>query len=415
MKHLLAALLVLFARPAATQTLDRVAAVVADQAILESEVLAQVQFLAINNRVDARDPAVRTRVLQSMVDEKLIVAQAIDDSVTVSEDEVTQAMDRAIQQRVQQAGSEARLEELYGMSISRIKREYRGQFRNSLLSERLSQQRLGSLGITRREVEAFYATYKDSLGRVPEEIELAHIYRVPAASPGSKQAARTLLLSLLDSIRTGTPFEELAERWSQDPGSATRGGDLGLVRRGLFVKEFEEAVFSLNEKQISPVVETKFGLHIIQLVERRGDAVRARHILRRIDRLPADTDSAIVFLQRLRERALGGESWAALAKQYSEDTQTSGIGGALGTTDIEQLDPALTATVGDLKEGEISQPAPLREGYHIVLVKRRIPAHAVSLEQDYQRLESLALNFKKTQEYNRWLDELRASIYWQIR
>jgi peptidyl-prolyl cis-trans isomerase SurA len=409
------ALLLALASPAAAQTLDRVAAVVGDQVILESEVAAQVQFLAMNNRIDPRDPATRARVLQSMVDDKLIVAQAIEDSVTVSEDEVTQAIDRAIQQRVQQAGSEARLEEAYGMSIARIKREYRDQFRQSLLSERLAQQRLGMTAITRREVEEFYALYKDSLGRVPEEIELAHIYREPTASPEQKAAARQLLTSLLDSIRAGVPFEDLAVRWSEDPGSAPRGGDLGLVRRGLFVKEFEAAVFALNEKELSPVVETKFGLHIIQLMERRGDAVRARHILRRVQRSASEADSTIAFLRRLRERALAGEDWADLAKQYSEDKQTSTIGGTLGTTDLEQLDKPLAATVEQLKQGEIAEPAPVRDGYHIVLVKRRIPSHPVSLEQDFQRLETLALNYKKGQEYNRWLEELRRSIYWQIR
>ena len=408
-------LLALLTASAAAQTLDRVAAVVADQIILESEVQAQLQFFVMSNRIDARDPGARTKVLQSMVDEKLIVAQAVEDSVTVSEDDVTQAIDRAIQQRVQQAGSESRLEELYGMSISRIKREYRDQFRQQLLSERLAQQRIGGTSITRREVEQFYAAYKDSLGRVPEEIELAHIYREPAASATQKASVRTLLESLRDSVLAGVPFEDLASRWSEDPGSAPRGGDLGLVRRGLFVKEFEAAVFALNEKELSPVVETKFGLHIIQLVERRGDAVRARHILRRVQRSEADVDSTVAMLNRLRARALKGEDWAALAKDYSEDRQTASIGGSLGTTDLEQLDKQIAAAVVGLKEGEVSEPTRIGEGYHIVLVKRRIPAHAVSLDQDYQRLETLALNYKKGQDYNRWLEDLRRSHVWQIR
>jgi len=420
MKHL-AGIFILLAglSVARSQMLDRIVGVVDNDIILESELNAQVQLLIINNKIDPNTPGLKEQVLQSMIDQKLIVAKAIEDSVTVTDDEVQQQLDNVIQQRIQQFGSEARLEELYGMPLSRIKREFRDEMRKNLLAQKVQQQRFGAAQIGRYEVEEFYRTYKDSLPRVPEEVELAHIFIRPKVSEEAKAAARKKAEALLDSLKAGADFASLARRSSEDPGSAAQGGDLGLVRRGMFVKEFETAVFALADSQISGPVESEFGYHIIQLLERRGDAVHARHILIRVERTKASDDSAIAVLNRLRDSALAGTSFAELAKKYSERRETALIGGQLGTFELEQLDKDTYAAVVPLKQGEISQPVRLAEGnsygFHIILVKRRTPAHAMTLEQDYHRIEALALNFKRNKDYQDWLTELRKQIYWQSR
>jgi peptidyl-prolyl cis-trans isomerase SurA len=405
---------------APAQILDRVAAVVDDEIILESELKAQVQFFVLNNRVDPNTPGLREEVLEQMINEKLIIAKAIEDSITVSDDEVQQQLNAVIQQRVQQVGSEARLEELYGMPLSRIRREFRDEMRKNLLASRLQQQRFGAAQIGRREVEEFFAAFKDSLPIVPEEVELAHIFVAPKVSETARAAARVTMDALIDSLQKAlADFADLAKRHSQDPGSAARGGDLGLVRRGQFVKEFETAVFALEEGQRSGIVESEFGLHIIELLERRGDAVRPRHILLRIQRTQADDDSVIAFLTALRERALAGEGFADLARQYSEDKETAAIGGRLGTEALERLDKNFYPTVAPLKEGEISPPTRLAYGasygFHIVKVLKRTPAHPMSLELDYHRVEAIAMNYKRNKEYVQWLDELRTKIHWEIR
>jgi peptidyl-prolyl cis-trans isomerase SurA len=411
--------IVLAASPAGAQVLDRIVAVVQNDLILESELNAQVQFFAFNNHVDAKTAGLRDQVLQTMINEKLIVAKAIEDSVTVTDEEVQQQLEAVIQQRVAQAGSEARLEEVWGMPLSRIKREFRDEMRKSLLAQKLQQQRLGSATIGRFEVEEFYRTYKDSLPRVPEEVELAHIYVKPKATDLSKTAARTNLQALLDSLKAGADFGALARRHSQDPGTAQQGGELGLVRRGQFVKEFETAVFALGEGQLSGIVETDRGLHIIQLEERRGDAVRARHIMLRVERDKVSDDAALALLDSLRTAILAGASFAELAKKYSEDTESNLIGGTLGTLDLEQLDKTWAATITSLKGGEISKPERLTVGnsygYHIVWVKKRTPAHPMTMEQDYRRLEQLALNNKRARDYQKWMEDLRKDIYWQVR
>lgn len=409
----------LAATTAQAQTLDRIVAVVDREVILESELTAQVQFFVLNNRLDAATPGIKEQVLESMINEKLIVAKAIEDSVTVTDDEVRQQLEATIQQRVQQVGSEKRLEELYGMPISRIRREFREEMRKSLLANRLQQQHFGITQISRREVEEFFRTYRDSLGTVPEEVELAHIYIEPKPSEAARSAARMKMQTLLDSLNAGVDFAGLASRHSQDPGSAGQGGDLGFVRRGLFLPEFESVVFGLAEKQRSGIVSTKYGLHIIELLERRGESVRARHILLRVERTTADDDSTVASLGSLRRRALAGEDFAALARQYSEDKETAPIGGNLGTVELSQIEKGFYPTVAALQEGEISEPVKLSagnsSGYHIVWMKKRTPEHAASLEQDYQRIETLALNFKRNKDYIAWLQELRQKIYWESR
>jgi peptidyl-prolyl cis-trans isomerase SurA len=403
---------------AGAQVLDRIVAVVENDPILESELAAQVQFFIMNNRLDPKTPGLRDQVLQSMINEKLIIAKAIEDSVVVSDDEVQQQLEAAIQSRIQQVGSEARLEEAYGMPLSRIKREYRDEMRKNLLAQKLQQQRFGSSQIGRFEVEEFYRTYRDSLPKVPEEVDLAHIYIRPKFGEAERASARAVMQKLLDSLAAGVDFAGLAQRHSDDPGSAPQGGNLGLVRRGQFVKEFESAVFSLGEGQTSGIVETELGMHLIQLVERRGDAVRARHILKRIQRTDAGDSTAIRLLDSLRQRILAGDNFAELAKKFSEDNETNLIGGSLGTLELEQLDKSWYTTVSPLAAGEVSQPARLpvgnSYGYHIVLVRKRVPSHTMTMEQDYHKLEQIALNYKRTKDYQTWLESLRSGIYWKI-
>ncbi len=414
------AVFTMLALPVSGQILDRIVAVVDNEIILESELNAQVQFYIFNNKVDPKTAGLKNQVLQSMVNEKLILAKAIEDSVTVTDEEVQQQLDMVVQQRIQQFGSEAKLEEVYGMPISRIKREFRDEMRKNLLTQKLQQQRFGTTSIGRREVEEFFQTYKDSLGKVPEEVELAHIYIKPGFDKAAHAAARSKAQAILDSVKAGADFADMAKRYSEDPGSASQGGDLGFVRRGQFVKEFETAVFSLSEGQISGLVESEFGIHIIQLLERRGDAVHARHILIRVPRTESSDSTTIALLDSLRGAVLPGASFAELARKYSEDKDTAPLGGDLGTAELDGIpDKTIAETVQSMKEGEISKPVKLvsgnNYGYHIIWLKKRTPAHDLTLDGDYQRIESIALNYKRTKDYQAWLEELRGNIFWQSR
>jgi peptidyl-prolyl cis-trans isomerase SurA len=415
-----AAMMVSGAHRLVAQTMvDRIVAVVDKEIITESDLEQQLNLVAMQNRLDPNQPGLRKQVLESMVADRLILAQAILDSVTVTDDDVSRVLDQQFQNFVRQAGSEQRLEQVYGKPVALLKREYRPVVRKQLLIQRVRQQRESTIQVARREVEEFYEAYKDSLPKVPEEMELSQIFVVPKPDTAFEKQTRDKLNAIRDSILAGGDFADFAKRYSQD-GSAARGGDLGWAKRGLvFVPEFEAAVFALKEGEISPVIKTQYGYHIIQLLERRGESVHARHILLRVQVGPASDSATVEFLRGLREKALHGESFAELARKYSEDENTKSIGGDLGRVAVDQLEPDFAALVKDLKEGEISEPHRITlgqsYGYQIVLVRKRVPAHDVSLTQDYHRVEQMALFVKRQREYTQWLDELKKSIYVDIR
>ncbi len=400
--------------------LDKIVAVVGDEIILKSELDYQVQLVAYQDKINPDDPALRNRILESLVDDKLILAQAILDSVTVTDDEVNRELDTRIQNLTKQLGSQQEVEKQYGMSISKIRAEFKEDMRKQLIIQKLKQQKFGDMKVSSVDVQNFYNTYKDSIQEIPEQVTLSHIFMVPKPSQKAHEEAYSEASALLDSLRHGADFAELAKKYSQDPGSASSGGDLGWAKRGQFVPEFEHAVYDLKPGEISGIVESQFGLHIIQLIERRGDLVHARHILIRVPHLASDDDSVITFLDTLRTRALRGENFAALARDYSQDQDTRELGGDLGTVTYDQLkdNPAFLDTIRTMKVGEISEPIRVMfgktYGYSIVYPRNRIPAHSVNLDQDFDRLSNMALTMKQNDAYLKWIGQLKKQIYCKV-
>ncbi|MCX6138026.1 MAG: peptidylprolyl isomerase [Ignavibacteriales bacterium] len=401
----------------AQTVLDRVVAVVDREIITESDLNYAVQMMAVQSKVDPDTPGLKDRILDGLINEKLILAQAIEDSVIVTDEEVADRLDRQIKLLVQQYGSEQRLEELYNMPISRMKRDFREEIRKQLLIQKIRQTREVGLTVSRREVEAFFETNRDSLPTVPQEFEMSHIFVKPKPDSASEKSVYSLALSILDSIRAGGDFADFAKRYSSDVGSAVHGGDLGSVRRGSFVKEFEEVVFSMKENELSKPVKTQFGYHIIQLLERRGESVHPRHILFPIKQTSLSDDTTMAELKRLRDRVLHGEDFGVLARKYSEDPESKDIGGDLGRIPADQIEPSFMEVLKPLKSGDISQPAKVpvgsSYGYHIVYLRTATKEHPMNLADDYRRLEQFALQFKSNGKHQIWLEELRKTIYWE--
>ncbi len=397
--------------------IDRIVAVVDKEIITQSDLDYAVLSVAMQNKVDPKSPEVQSQVLDELINEKLILAQAELDSVTVTDDEVTDRLDQQIKLLAQQYGSEQKLEEVYKMPVSKMKREFRDEIRKRLLIQKIRQQRQANINVSRLDVEQFFEANKDSLPIIPKQYELSHIYLQPKPDTAVVKRVYDEALALIDSIKAGGDFADFARRYSSDPGSAAQGGDLGWWRRGSFVPEFEAAAFALKDSEISVPVRTKFGYHIIQLLERRGESVHTRHILLKIEQSSADDDSTIAELKRLRARVLAGEDFGVLARKYSEDQDTKDIGGDLGTIPVDQIDPSFLEVLKPLKAGDISEPAKVpvgnTYGYHIVWVRSITPEHKMNLDEDYQRLQQLTLQFKSNEDYEKWLKELHKTIYWQ--
>jgi peptidyl-prolyl cis-trans isomerase SurA len=381
--------------------------------------MAAAQERRTNARPD--DPVLLKRSLDVLINEKLIVTKAVEDSLTTSDDEITERMEYQIQAMMQQMGSERRIEEVYGMSMAKIRRDFRDEIRKQLLTERLSQQKFAAMKVSSKEVQDFYKQYKDSIPPVPPQFEIFHIVKNVEPSLVAKEKTQALAKKIRDSLIAGGDFAAFARKYSNDPGSAQSGGDLGFVQRGKFIAEFEKTAYALQINEISQPVETPFGFHVIQLLDKRENEVKTRHILLKLGQTDDDVTRTKGFLDSLKMRVAKGESFEDLAKQYSDDTDTKAFGGLLGRMEAVKLPADLREKIEKLKDGEITEalpysaPGSTKSAFNIVLRKKYIPEHKISFDDDYKRLEQMASMQKRAKVYEDWMLELRKNIYWEVK
>lgn len=409
-------------QPASAQeVLDRIVAVVDDQIILQSELLQYAYSLGMQLGIDPRKQPdkfneLRGGALESLIAQKVLLTKAREDSVTVEARQVDQVLDERLKGMVDQLGSEEKVEEYFGQPLRKVKRTLRENIEEGLLVRNLQQSRFRSIKISRREVEDFYHTMKDSLPGVKAAVHLRHILLNVNAGEAAVKAARAKIDTLLQRVRNGEDFAKLARLYSEDPGSAAKGGELGFIQRGDFVKEFEETAFALQPNVISDVVRTQFGFHIIQLIDRRGEKVNARHILIRLATSANDEKETATFAGQLRDDILAGKiTFEDAAKKYSTDQTSNEKGGDLGWFEAEQLQvPAFREAAGKLKVGEISQPLKTQYGFHIIRLEERRDPRAFTLEQDWQEIHDMALNAKSEKEFQAWVGTLKKQMYIRV-
>ncbi len=403
------------------QVLDKVIAVVDNEIILRSELEFRVNMEATQRNMNPADSTLRRAILNSLIEEKLMYAQAEMDTIKVTDEQVTQQLEYQINYFIQQYGSREKLEQVYGMPIEKIKRSLHDDTKKNLMAQMLQQKKFGQIESSRKEVEEFFSTIQDSLPVVQQKFQLYHIFQNPKTGDRIKQKAKEFAKLLLDSIKAGSDFSALAKKYSDDTGSQQAGGDLGFQKRGLLVPEFEAAAYALAPNQLSGIVESPFGYHIIQLIERRGDAIHARHILIKVK---ADDEAdlrCIEFLNEIRDSIVRKvNTFEYYAKKYSDDKENSRFGGEIGTFEQSQLDKALTDVIYKLKEGDISYPKRIEidrntYGYHLVKLAQRIPEHKANLEIDYPEVKRLADYAKKQKLYSKWMKEIKEKIFWEIR
>ena len=412
-----------FAPPKQGQDLDAVVAVVGKYPIFKSSIDAQVQVYLMERGAANVSPdtlkALRQQILNQEIDEKLLLAQADADSITVNDQEIDQQLDQTIKNYVQQFGSESAVEKAFGKTIAELKAspENREQTRESLIVQQERYKVVPMVtSVPRSVVEAFYNRYKDSLPPVGEEVELATIVKLVTPHGDQKQHAQKTADLILDSLQHGADFATMARRYSQDE-SAASGGDLGaFYPRGTFLPAFEEAAFKLKPGEISGVVETPQGFEIIKMLERRGEDIHVAHILIKPQLNAIDEDVVRDTLEALRDSALNGADFGKLAEAHSDDQETRSFSGDLGKIRVDQLGPEQQVVIDSLQPGQISQPIHIgysqnRTGYQIVKLIRRISSHKLSLDEDYHDLETLATQWKQSQDLQQWFAKARTSIY----
>jgi peptidyl-prolyl cis-trans isomerase SurA len=431
MKNILIAILLLtisaavFAQPGNNKpVIDKIAGQVGDKIILMSEI-ESFYFEELQKGDVPED--YRCRVMQELITQKLMLIQAGKDSIEVSDDEVENNIENRIRYFVSLFGSQEKMEEFYGKSVQEIKEEFRDDVRSLLLIQRMQESIFGEMSVSPTEVKSFYNTIpKDSLPLINAEIEYAQLLLIPSANAEQKQIAKDKANDIRNRILKGEDFCNLASIYSMD-GTKDACGDLGCKTREEFVTEFSAAAFKLKDGEISEVVETQFGYHIIKMEARQGDKACLKHILI----MPPVTNLNFVAankqLDSIRSNIIAGTiSFCDAVKKYSDDENTNKTCGTMvnqqsgeTTFEISELSPDDYYSIENLKPGEISKVLPYttadgKKAIRLIkLIDQRAP-HSLNLKDDYSKIQNAALSQKQVEVMAKWVAEKAEKEYIKI-
>jgi len=397
--------------------LDKVAAVVDDKIVLLSDVVLAANALAAQENVNpSASPTKYNNLLlkasESMIEQLVIIKMAEVDSVTVLEKDVEKALERQIENIISQSGSKEAAEQVLGKKISDFKRSYKDDMEGKLIAEKYTNQLTMDINISRPEVESFFNTFRDSIPSFPTEHMVRHILFEIKPSDDSIEETKNNALLILEEIKNGLSFEDAAKKYSEDPGSKENGGYLGVVTRGTFVKEFEKAAFTLDLNQISEPVQTSFGFHIIEVLERAGEKIGVRHILVKTKTTDEDKEKTYQNSLKVSKEINTKDNFITSASSYSNDETTKENGGYLGWIDTEYYQVKELATViKNIEQNTCSTPILTNFGYHLIWVDEIKEGGPPSLEKYWTELEGMALNKKKSDWYTNWIEEIKTKVY----
>lgn len=410
------------AQDAGEELLDAPIAIVADRVILMSEWEAQVTLLAMQTKRDIDDPMIRDSLapalLEQMINDELILIQAERDTLLkVTPEEISEALEEHIASlRSQFATEEEFQEELTreGLTERDLRLRYRRDVRNQILKQKMIQRKLGEVSISNGEVREFYATYKDSLPTQPEGIKLAHILMPVEASEATVDSTRAKITEILGEVQNGLDFADAARQYSQDASSET-GGDLGWFGHGDMVPTFENAAFALVPGQMSGVVRTRFGFHLVKCLEKSADRVHASHILLLLAPTAADSAETYQRADSVATAARDSADYCALAQTYSQDAESQKNCGELGWYPVAEMFPEFKQALADAKAGDIVGPVSTKFGWHILRVLDRRTEHMLTLKDDWDAIKEMARRDKTNRVVSDWIEGIRAETHVDIR
>lgn len=405
---------------------DEIIAKVDNYIVLKSELDRAYQDYIANGGM-ANDET-RCQFLALLIRNKLMMAKAEIDSIVVLDEEVDLNTQNRISMILQQSGNSAeQLEAIYGKSMEQIRLELRDQIKEQMVVREMESTISKDLSVTPAEVKRFFGKIPaDSLPYFSAEVEVAQIVKKAAVNDVQKEATRKELAAIRDRILKGEDFTELAKQHSDDPSVTYNGGDMGWVGRGQMVPEFEAMAFRLEQNEISQPFETEYGLHILQLLDRRGNEYHSRHIL--ISPTPSEEDvaDAMNFLDSIRTLIVADSmTFQQAAKEFSDDIATKGSGGFFTDTNegtripVDELDPYVFFKIDSMKVGDVSLPIAYRtddgkQAARILYYKSRVGPHEASLATDWQRIQTAALNEKKNRVLQKWFEKARLDVFIDI-
>ena len=397
--------------------LDRVASVVENKIVLMSDVVLAANAVAAQQKINPNtNPSAYQKILESsiesMIEQLLIIEMAEQDSVEILDKDIDKALNQQIDNIIAQTGSKELAEEALGKKISDFKRSYRDDMKGKLLAEKYTSSLTTSISVSRGDVIDFFNVYKDSIPSFPTLYKTHHILLEVKPSKESEEKSFKKALDIKDKIINGLSFDDAAKLYSSDPGSKDQGGNLGYVPRGTFVKEFDKVVFTVDKNILTDPVKTQYGHHLIEVLERTGEKVLARHILIRTE--TTDTDKKITYdsINNIKNNINNFDDFYEAAASYSDDKTSNSNGGFLGMINLEYYQvPELKKEISNIKLKTVSNPIKTDFGYHLIWVDEIKEGGIPSLEKNWLDLEEMALNKKKSDWYQSWIKKIKSQFY----
>ena len=423
----LLSLLFTFSKNVQGQVLDRIIAKVDNHIVLQSELnIAFEQFKANMEGLPGDD--VECKVFETLIINKLMLAKAEIDSVTVDRTAVDEQLERRMQYFIAQVGGADKLEAYYGKTIEELKSDLRKQVREQMVTQKMQDNITQKVKVTPGDVKKFYnGIPKDSLPYFSTEVEVGQLVKKAFISKSQKSIAIKKLSDIRKRIEDGEDFGELAKIYSEDPGSGKLGGEIGFMKKGDLVPPYEAAALKLKPGEMSGIVESEFGFHLIQLIERKGNEYSTRHILIKASSSKKDLSASAGYLDSIRTAILDGKMYfEKAAKELSDDKDTAPNGGMFqdpNTNDtkiaLENIDPSMFFIIDTMKIGSITKPLVFTmedgtEAVRIVYYRSRTAPHQANLHDDYQKILTATQEEKKNNAINQWFDKTKGEVYIDI-
>ena len=398
--------------------LDRVASVVENKIVLMSDVVLAANAVAAQQQINPNtNPVAYKKILESsresMVEQLLIIEMAEQDSVEILDKDIDKALNQQIDNIIAQTGSKELAEAALGKKISDFKRSYRDDMKGKLLAEKYTSSLTTSINVSRGDVIDFFNTYKDSIPSFPTLYKTHHILIEIKPSEESVKNSFNKANDIRNKILNGEiSFDDAAKTYSADPGSKDQGGNLGYVPRGTFVQEFDKVVFTVEKNILTEPVKTQYGHHIIEVLERTGEKVLARHILIRTETTDLDKKKTYETINNIKNNITNFDDFYKAAADFSDDKTSNSSGGFLGMIDLEYYQvPELKKEISTIKTKTISSPIETDFGYHLIWVDEIQEGGPPNLETNWLELEEMALNKKKSDWYQTWINKIKSQFY----
>ena len=415
-------LLTLTSTSISAQSIDKIDAVIGNEIILTSEI--ESQYLQYISQGNIKSKKIRCKIVEDLLFQKLLINQAKHDSLVVSDEEVETEVSKRISYFERQLGSIQKVEDYFGKSKVNIMLELGKVIKDQFMAQKMQTKLTSSIKVTPSEVQESYELLSDfEIPTIPTQVEISQIVIKPEIKDEQKDKIREKLNIFRDRIYKGEDFKMLATLYSDDILSATDGGELGFVKRGDLVPEFERVAFRLKEGEISEVVESQFGYHIVQLIERRGEQINVRHIL-----IKTKVTATALNAAKLKIDSISNEinneliTFEQAVTKYSDDENKSNGGLLLNPNNmttshmLEDMAPGLRIIVDELKETQVSSPAVIQmqdenKAYRILRLNKRTEEHKANLIDDFSKIKEYSINAKKQVTLEKWTNKTIANTY----